>query len=86
MFAIDMVNVCELVIEQMCLRQMIRSVCGGFVLLLGVLGLLMGKRRPYYCVFKFTSKSSSFHRPCAVTFLTAKNVTEGLRQRKSSRI
>lgn len=45
MFAIDMVNVCELVIEQMCLRQMIRSVCRGVCSTTGSFGIIDGKEK-----------------------------------------
>lgn len=39
------------------------------------------ERGIYYPVLKFTPKELAFHRSCTLTFQTAKNVIEGLRQR-----
>lgn len=39
------------------------------------------ERGIYYPVLKFTPKELAFHRSCTLTFPTAKNVIEGLRQR-----
>lgn len=39
------------------------------------------ERGIYYLVLKFTPKELAFHRSCTLTFPTAKNVIEGLRQR-----
>lgn len=39
------------------------------------------QRGIYYPVLKFTPKELAFHRSCMLTFPTAKNVIEGLRQR-----
>ena len=46
-------------------------------------GSVNGKieRGIYYPVLKFTPKEVAFHRSCTLTFPTAKNVIEGLRQR-----
>lgn len=46
-------------------------------------GSMGGKieRGIYYPVLKFTPKELAFHRSCTLTFPTAKNVIEGLRQR-----
>lgn len=39
------------------------------------------ERGIYYPILKFTPKELAFHRSCTLTFPTAKNVIEGLRQR-----
>lgn len=59
------------------------SLCTFSYLLTGYCGEAGGASMKgiYYPVLKFSPKELAFHRSCMLTFPTAKNVIEGLRQR-----